>query len=56
MLLSQQEAEYGVNMYDALTEDDEPRIEEYIKKGFSREEAILLLFEGSFSSYFIFFG
>jgi hypothetical protein len=50
MLLSQQEAEYGVNMYDALTEDDEPRIEEYIKKGFSREEAILLLFEGSFSS------
>jgi hypothetical protein len=46
MLLSQQEAEYGINMYDALNEHDEPNIEEYMNQGFSREEAILILFEG----------
>lgn len=46
MLLSLQEAEYGKNMYDALTEADEPDIEDFMNQGFSREEAILILFEG----------
>ena len=45
ILLSQQESEYGVNMYDALTPADEPVIDEYVAQGFTREEAILIIFE-----------
>lgn len=48
MLLSQQEAEFGVNMYDSLTPTDESIIEDYLKQGFTREESILILFEGKF--------
>lgn len=45
ILLSQQESEYGVNMYDALTPADEPVIDEYVAQGFTREESILIIFE-----------
>eukprot|EP01034_Spumella_vulgaris_P021844 gene21844-27915_t len=45
ILLSCQESEFGVNMYDALTPNDEPVIDEYIAQGFTREEAILIIFE-----------
>jgi hypothetical protein len=37
VLLSSQEIEFGVNMYDALTPSDEPVIDEYIAQGFTRE-------------------
>lgn len=45
LLLSQQESEYGVNMYESLTPEDEPVIDDYLSQGFTREEAILIIFE-----------
>jgi len=33
-------------MYDSITPKDEPAIEDYVNQGFTREEAILILFEG----------
>lgn len=45
LLLSQQEAEFGVNMYESLTPDDELVIDEYVAQDFTREEAILFIFE-----------
>ena len=41
-MLSKQEEEYGINMYDSLTPADEPNIAEYMEQGFTREEAILI--------------
>lgn len=48
ILLSNQDSEYGVNMYDSLTPADEPVIEEYVEQGFTREEAILIIFEDKY--------
>lgn len=45
IMISKQEEDYGVNMYDALTDSDEPIVEEFIALGFTREEAILIIFE-----------
>jgi hypothetical protein len=45
ILISKQEEEFGINMYDALTPDDEPVIQEYMIQGFTREESILIIFE-----------
>jgi hypothetical protein len=36
ILLSQQEAEFGTNMFESLREEDEDIIDEYIKHGFTR--------------------
>jgi len=36
ILLSSQDARFGTNMFDSLTEDDNAVIEEYIKQGFTR--------------------
>jgi hypothetical protein len=43
-----QEAEFGINMYDSIVPDDETAIEELQMQGFTREEAILLIFEEKF--------
>lgn len=48
LLLSQQEAMFGSNMYDSLTAADDPIIENFMSKGYSKEEAILYVFEGKF--------
>lgn len=48
LLLSQQEAEYGINMYDSLIPADDPLIEEYIKMGLTMDEAVLKIFEFKF--------
>lgn len=48
ILLSKQEEEFGINMYDSLTPADEPMIAEYMDQGFTREEAILIVFEEKF--------
>jgi len=48
ILLSKQEAEFGTNMFDSLKPEDAPAIQEYIKQGFSREEAIFMIFEGKY--------
>eukprot|EP00597_Dinobryon_sp_UTEXLB2267_P010233 CAMPEP_0170099682 /NCGR_PEP_ID=MMETSP0020_2-20130122/1186_1 /TAXON_ID=98059 /ORGANISM="Dinobryon sp., Strain UTEXLB2267" /LENGTH=2317 /DNA_ID=CAMNT_0010322389 /DNA_START=216 /DNA_END=7169 /DNA_ORIENTATION=+ len=45
ILLSRQEAEFGTNMFDSLKPEDATVIQEYTKQGFSREEAILMIFE-----------
>jgi hypothetical protein len=45
ILISQQEEEFGINMYDALSPEDESVIDECIAQGFTREEAILIVFE-----------
>lgn len=47
-MLSKQEEEYGINMYDSLTPADEPSIAEYMEQGFTREEAILIIYEEKF--------
>lgn len=48
ILLSKQEEEYGINMYDSLTPADEPLIAEYMDQGFTREESILIIYEEKF--------
>lgn len=45
-LIAEQEAEFGVNMYDALLDSDEPLLQEYISYGMTVDEALLKLFEG----------
>jgi hypothetical protein len=45
LLLSEQEAKYGTNMFDALGPDDNTLIQAYMCQGFSKEEAILIIFE-----------
>eukprot|EP01038_Epipyxis_sp_PR26KG_P005568 gene5568-7691_t len=45
ILISLQEKEYGINMYDFITDDDEPLIDDYVASGYTREEAILIIFE-----------
>lgn len=48
ILLSKQEAEYGVNMFDALRKEDELVIHEYTAQGFTYEEAVYLIFRDRF--------
>ena len=48
MLLSQQEAEFGINMYDSLTDEDSGVLDGYISQGFTREEGALIIFEEKF--------
>eukprot|EP01035_Chromulina_nebulosa_P040729 gene40729-55073_t len=45
LLLSMQEAKYGTNMFDALGSKDNTVIQAYMCQGFSKEEAILKIFE-----------
>lgn len=45
VLIAQQDAKFGTNMYDAIKPADEPEIERLINKGFTRKGAILLIFE-----------
>lgn len=54
ILISKQEEEFGVNMYDALLDEDEPVVEEYMAQGFTREEAILIIFEERFGKVSIY--
>lgn len=48
MLLSEQEAQYGINMYDSLQASDEPEIQRYMAQGFSMEEAVYAIFDRKF--------
>lgn len=45
MIISQQEAEFGVNMYDAMTPADQDEIDRYVSLGYSKDDAILMVFE-----------
>jgi hypothetical protein len=48
LIVSQQEADYGINMYDALLPSDEKQIEQLIRTGCTLDEAILKVFESRF--------
>lgn len=48
LLLSQQKARYGVNMYESLSNSDEPSIERYMSRGLSLDQAVLRVFEKKF--------
>ena len=45
LLLSKQEAEHGTNMFDSLMPQDNQVIQSYMNQGFSKEEAVLMIFE-----------
>ena len=48
LLLSAQEQEFGINMYDSLTPADELVLAEYMSQGFTREEGALIIYEEKF--------
>ena len=48
MLLSAQEQEFGINMYDSLSAADQLLLHEYVSQGFTREEGALIIFEEKF--------
>lgn len=48
LIVSQQECDYGINMYDALLPSDEQQIEQLIRTGLTLDEAILKVFESRF--------
>jgi predicted RNase H-like nuclease (RuvC/YqgF family) len=48
ILLSKQQANYGTNMIDSLKDTDEVHINKIMSNGFSRENAILHIFELKF--------
>jgi hypothetical protein len=48
MMLSEQESQYGVNMYDSLQPEDEPEIQAMIAQGMSMEDAVLAIFDRKF--------
>ena len=48
LLLSSQEDEFGINMYDSMSPEDHVTLEEYVSQGFTREEGALIIFEEKF--------
>lgn len=44
-LLNQQQAEFGVNMYEAMTPADSPEIQRLMEEGYSEEDAIQMIFD-----------
>ena len=50
LLLSQQKGKYGTNMYESLTNDDEPAIERYMGQGCTLDQAVLKVFERKYGS------
>lgn len=44
LLVSEQEAEYGVNMYDSLQPEDEDIIADYMSQGYTLDEAVFEVF------------
>lgn len=45
ILISEQEAEFGVNMYQVVTKKDEMEVQALLNRGFTVDEAILWIFE-----------
>jgi hypothetical protein len=48
MMLSEQESQYGVNMYDSLQPADEPEIQAMIAQGMTMEDAVMAIFDRKF--------
>jgi NACalpha-BTF3-like transcription factor len=51
MLMMQQEAEFGINMFDSLTPADEPEMNALIAQGYSNDEAVKLIFDRRYRPY-----
>jgi hypothetical protein len=49
MLVSEQEAEFGLNMYDSLQPEDEDIIAEFMSHGYSLDEAVFEVFTNKMS-------
>lgn len=45
LLVSEQEAQYGINMYDDIHAGDEPFLHRLIQSGYNEDEAVLIIFE-----------
>lgn len=50
LLLSQQKGKFGVNMYESLTNSDEPAIERYVARGLTLDQAVLKVFENKYGA------
>ena len=50
LLISQQEAEFGINMYDSLTPADQPEIDSLVASGYTTDDAIQMLFDRRYRS------
>jgi hypothetical protein len=50
IMLADQEKKYGTNMYESLTKEDEPLVENHVKNGYTTEEAILMVFEDKYEN------
>jgi len=48
ILLSKQEAQYGVNMFDSLTPQDEAVVRQHTNEGFTWEEAVFIVFRDKY--------
>jgi hypothetical protein len=48
LMISQQESQFGVNMYDALLPTDEADVSTLVRKGLTLDEAVLRIFESRF--------
>ena len=48
LLISAQEEEFGINMYDSLNAEDQIVLAEYMQQGFTRDEGALMIFEEKF--------
>lgn len=53
LLVSEQEAEYGVNMYDSLQPEDEDIIADYMSQGYTLDEAVFEVFTSKVCSSLI---
>lgn len=49
MLLSRQKAEFGINMYEAMTAADDIMIENLVRQGMDVDSAILSIFEQKYA-------
>ncbi len=45
LIVSEQEAAFGVNMYDSIKGTDEPEIKRLVAAGYNEDEAVLIIFE-----------
>lgn len=45
LMLSQQETDHGINMYDSLRASDEQELQNLIASGYTNEQAVLFIFE-----------
>ena len=50
ILISEQDAEFGTNMYQTITVEDEPEIVRLISLGYSTDDAVYLIFSRNFRS------